>query len=65
MFDNWEYVPIWVRLGGTPRGYYPIPAFDYEKNEKSYELDTIETTQIREFISDTRGLLNNVKEMKE
>lgn len=64
-FDNWEYVPIWVRLGGTPRGYYPIPAYDYEKNEKSYELDAIETTQIKEFITDTRGLLNNVKEMKE
>jgi len=64
-FDQWEYVPIWVRLGGKPRGYYPIPAFDYEKNEKSYELDATETTQIKEFIYDTRSLLSNVKEMKE
>lgn len=64
-FDNWEFVPIWVRLGGNTRGYYPIPAFDFEKNEKEYALDPIETSQIKEFIFDTRELLNNVKEIKE
>ena len=64
-FDHWEFVPIWVRLGGTPRGYYTIPAFDFEKNEKSYGFDAVETTQMKEFISDTRELLNNVKELKE
>lgn len=63
-FDNWKSLPIWVRSGGNIRGYYPIPAFDFEKDEKKYKLDPKENFQIKEFISDTRNLLKNITEYK-
>jgi poly-gamma-glutamate capsule biosynthesis protein CapA/YwtB (metallophosphatase superfamily) len=63
-FDNWSYLPFWVRLGGKPKGYYIIPVSEWEKNPGKFELNSSEEQQIKQFADDTRTLLLGSKEMK-
>jgi len=63
-FGSWEYLPMWVRKGGNPNGFYVIPGSDWEKNPERYALNAQEESLIKEFLSDTRGLLSKLVEMK-
>ena len=63
-FDNWTYLPFWVRLGGNPKGYYIIPVSEWEKNPGKFELNSTEVNEIKQFADDTRTLLVGSKEMK-
>ena len=63
-FDNWSYLPFWVRLGGNPKGYYIIPVSEWEKNPGKFELNSTEVNEIKQFADDTRTLLVGSKEMK-
>jgi poly-gamma-glutamate synthesis protein (capsule biosynthesis protein) len=63
-FDNWTYLPFWVRLGGNPKGYYIIPVSEWEKNPGKFELNSTEVNEIKQFATDTRKLLLGSKEMK-
>jgi hypothetical protein len=55
---------MWVRKGGNPNGFYVIPGSDWEKNPERYALNAQEESLIKEFLSDTRGLLSKLVEMK-
>ena len=62
-WNDWGYYPFWVQLGGEPRGYYVIPVSSWEKNPTKFNLTATEELQIKEFATDTRGLLKEAKEL--
>jgi poly-gamma-glutamate synthesis protein (capsule biosynthesis protein) len=63
-FEDWTYLPFWVHLGGKPKGYYVVPISEWESNPSKFNLNPTEEKEIKQFGSDTRGLLIGLKEMK-
>jgi len=63
-FSSWSFLPFWVRVGKSPKGFFLIPVSDWEKNPKKYDLDSEEIIKIKQFGSDTRSLLHEINEMK-
>ncbi len=64
VFNDWNYLPFWVHLGGNPKGYYVIPVSEWEKNPSKFKLNSTEENEIKQFGVDTRELLIGQKEMK-
>ncbi len=64
VFNDWNYLPFWVHLGGNPKGYYVIPVSEWEKNPLKFKLNSTEENEIKQFGVDTRELLVGQKEMK-
>ena len=64
VFNDWNYLPFWVHLGGNPKGYYVIPVSEWEKNPLKFKLNSTEENEIKQFGVDTRELLIGQKEMK-
>jgi hypothetical protein len=62
-WKTWGYYPYWVQLGGKPRGYYLIPVSGWEKNPSKYNLTNEDEVLIKQFATDTRDLLKEVKEL--
>ncbi len=63
-FSSWSFLPFWVRVSKSPKGFFLIPVSDWEKNQKKYDLDSEEIIKINQFGSDTRSLLHEINEMK-
>lgn len=63
-FEDWTYLPFWVHLGGNPKGYYVVPVSEWKSNPSKFNLNPTEEKEIKQFGSDTRGLLIGLKEMK-
>lgn len=64
VFSSWEYLPLWVRAGGNPKGFYVIPGNIWRKNPSSFNLNVNEQQQLKQFLLDTRELLSEWPEKK-